>query len=384
MTSLIRNECKQALAKHLPWTQQPLVISAPMRVFAGPRLAVAVSAAGGLGFVGPTAKPNEMLGELEQASKLVQESSLLRPYASAPAAADGEGSTPPPLLPVGVGFQTWNGDLQVAVSTILKYPPCAVWLFAPRNGQTELDEWSVAIKQACPHTRIWIQVGTLTEALEAAQSTRCPPDVLVIQGAEAGGHGRSKDGQGTIALLPEVSDALTCHQTGDKHGGSRSSSIPLVAAGGIMDGRGVAAALTLGASGVVMGTRFLASTEATISKGYQDEVVRASDGGKTTVRTQLYNHLKGTYGWPEPWAPRTIINQSWIDHESGVEFDQLKVLHDQASREAGDAGWGPKGRLATYAGAAVGLVRQVDDAAVIVRESRDQAKEILKAAMSGL
>lgn len=323
----------------------------------GPSLAVAVSSAGGLGFLGPTIKSEDVLVDLDKATELLKTSSI-------------HGNAGQSLLPIGVGFQVWNGDLKVAVSAVTKHHPCAVWLFAPRNGQAELNEWITAIREVSPETKIWLQVGTLSEAVDAARSTT-PPDVLVLQGAEAGGHGRDKDGQGTIALVPEVSDAL-----GD-------SKIPVIAAGGIIDGRGAAAALTLGAAGIAMGTRFLASKEARISKGYQDEVVRASDGAKNTVRTQLYNHLRGTFGWPEAFSPRTVINQSWIDHEAGVHFDKLKELHDESAK-AGDIGWGPEGRLATYAGAAVGLVRNVDDAATIVREVRDNARAILTSVIAQL
>ncbi|KID96181.1 2-nitropropane dioxygenase precursor, partial [Metarhizium majus ARSEF 297] len=342
MTALLRNECKQALAKSLPWTKSPLVISAPMRVMTGPGLAVAVSSAGGLGFLGPTLKPEDVFADLDKATELLGSSPI-------------QGAAGPSLLPIGVGFQTWNGDLEVAVSAVTKHRPCAVWLFAPRRGQAEFDEWTAAIRSASPGTRVWLQVGSLGEAVEAAASAT-PPDVLVLQGAEAGGHGRHRDAQGTIALVPEVSDAL-----GD-------SKIPLVAAGGIVDGRGAAAALTLGAAGVAMGTRFLASSEARISKGYQNE---------------LYNHLRGTFGWPEHFSPRTLVNRSWRDHEAGVQFDRLKELHDESAK-TGDAGWGPEGRLATYVGAAVGLVRRVDDAAVIVRETRDQARAILTSVVAHL
>jgi len=221
-----------------------------------------------------------------------------------------------------------------------------------------------SIRETAPKVQIWIQVGTLKEAIQAAKS-KSPPDVLVIQGAEAGGHGRANDGIGFITLLPEIADAL------------RQYDIPLVAAGGILDGRGAAAALCLGASGIVMGTRFLASTEARISKGYQNEVIRASDGGTNTTRTQLYNKLRGTFGWPEAFSPRTIVNKSWHEHVSGKSFEELKVLHDEAVK-AGDAGWGPEGRLATYAGAGVGLIHDVQGAGGIVSGVRDDAKRIIK------
>lgn len=326
-----------------------------MRVMSGARLAVAVTEAGGLGFIGPGAKSADTLRELETANTSLKSSSILSP------SSQGD------LLPIGIGFQTWNGDLEAAVSAVQKYKPCAAWLFAPRNGQQELDEWTVRIRQSSAQTQVWVQVGTLREAVDAARSAS-PPDVLVIQGAEAGGHGRAVDGMGLMTLLPEVHDAL----------GKLGSSIPLFAAGGVADGRGVTAALALGAAGVVMGTRFLAATEAQISKGYQDEIVRASDGATSTTRTQLYNHLRGTFGWPEQFSPRTIVNQSWVDHQAGVPFEELQKRHDAAAAAEG-GGWGPNGRLATYAGANVGLIHGVEDAGAIVVRVRDEAIGVVKA-----
>jgi nitronate monooxygenase len=199
----------------------------------------------------------------------------------------------------------------------------------------------------------------LKEAKQLLQSVQ-RPDVVVIQGAESGGHGRAKDGMGLMALLPEVADAMA------------SSRIPLFAAGGIADGRGVAAAMCLGASGAVMGTRFLAASEARISRGYQNEVVRASDGAASTTRTLLYNHLRGTFGWPEEYSPRTIFNRSFIEQQEGKSFEELKKLHDEATK-AGDKGWGPEGRLATYAGAAIGLIHEVKGAGDIVHDIREDA-----------
>jgi len=360
MPAMAPGDLRRVLAKAYPWVKSPFIVGAPMRVLAGPSLAVAVSKAGGLGFIGPTLKAGDLKSDLEKAAELIRSS----PLAAEAIHCDHA------ILPIGVGFQTWNSDMKDCLAALEKHQPCAVWLFAPRHGQVELDEWVGSIRKASPETKIWIQVGTLHEATDAVGS-QSPPDVLVIQGAEAGGHGRAKDGMGTIALFPEIADA------------TRESGIPLIAAGGIIDGRGVAAALSLGASGVAMGTRMLASTEARISKGYQNEIVRASDGATSTVRTQLYNHLRGTFGWPEQFSPRGVINRSWIEHQEGVPFDELKKRHDQAAG-AGDAGWGPDGRLATYAGAAVGLVRSVDDAATIVEGVRREARDIIKSLDSGL
>lgn len=332
----------------------PLIVSAPMRVMSGPTLAVAVSRAGGLGFIGPGVKTQDISSDLQTASSLIESLSASQ---SQPSTLQN-----PPILPVGIGFQLWSDDLEVAISTISKYKPCAAWLFAPRHGQKDLDTWSRRIRHASPSTRIWIQIGTLAEARELAQGSE-EPDVIVVQGAEAGGHGRANDGLGIMALLPEMMDCLPAH-------------IPVFAAGGIADGRGAAAALCLGATGVVMGTRFLAATEARISPGYQREIVRASNGAVSTTRTLLYNRLRGTVGWPEEYSPRTIINKSFIEHQAGRPFEELKALHDEALK-AGDAGWGPEGRLATYAGAAIGLIHDVKDAETIVRDVQEEVLQRL-------
>lgn len=318
-------------------------------------MALAVSAAGGLGFIGPGAKPEDTAVDLATVREELSNTS-----ATAFPTTFQIGGT----MPVGVGFQLWNGDLKSAVKTVSEYHPCAAWLFAPRHGQKELEEWTSRLREASPGIHIWIQIGTVQESIEAAKSAH-RPDVLVVQGAEAGGHGRATDGLGLIALFPEIADTV------------RDSDISLIAAGGIADGRGIAAGLALGAHGVALGTRFLASSEARISKGYQNEVVRATNGAQSTARTQLYNHLRGTMGWPEQYSPRGITNKSWEEHQAGVSLDELKERHDEAL-QSGDAGWGPEGRLATYASAAVGLVHGVEDASKLTNQLRDEAKSILK------
>ncbi|GIJ92094.1 hypothetical protein Asppvi_011069 [Aspergillus pseudoviridinutans] len=337
------------ISRRYPWVSSPCIVSAPMRVMSGPALAVAVSHAGGLGFIGPGVKTQDMLADLEEATALVNKMRTSSSIFNALSAAEYP-------LPIGVGFQLWSDDLEVAVAAVEKFRPCAAWLYAPREGRKDFDAWSLRIRNAWPRIQVWIQIGTLAEAKELLKCSE-RPDVIVIQGAEAGGHGRAKDGLGLLSLFPEVADALA------------GSNIPLFAAGGIADARGASAAICLGASGVVMGTRFLAAHEARINPGYQREIVRASDGAVTTTRTLLYNQLRGTTGWPEEYSPRTIINKSFIEHQGGRSFEELKKLHDEALK-AGDSGWGPEGRLATYAGASIGLIHEVKDAATIVQDVR--------------
>ncbi|KAL6229181.1 hypothetical protein BDW75DRAFT_225504 [Aspergillus navahoensis] len=345
------------LAAQFPWATAPLIVSAPMRVMAGPRLAVAASNAGGLGFIGPGLKTANMLSDLKEASALIKNSDLA---SLAPTVK---------TLPVGVGFQLWSDDLDIAVRAVGEFKPCVVWLYAPKEF-ADLSTWSQRLRGVSPDSQIWIQVGTLGEVrrlLRLSTSASEKPDAIVVQGDEAGGHGRASDRLGLVSLLPEAADAVATSQT----------DIPLLAAGGIADSRGASAALCLGASGVVLGTRFLAATEARISPGYQREIVRADDGAVSTTRTLLYNHLRGTMGWPEEYSPRTIINLSFVEHKAGTAFEELKKRHDEHLL-LGDGGWGPQGRLATYAGASVGLIRDVKDAAEIVREIREGVKKMVR------
>jgi nitronate monooxygenase len=340
------------ISQNLPWLKTPFIISAPMRVFSGPSLALAVSRSGGLGFIGPGVKPEDTLTDLETAQKEL----IALPF-------PGETTS----LPIGIGVQLWNGSLSVAVRAVQDFKPCAAWLFAPKSatrGQDEINEWTSALRAADPNISIWLQIGTLAEALSASSSPS-PPDILVVQGTEAGGHGRAHDGMGLFTLLPEVISQLR----------KRSSNISVVAAGGIVTGHGVAAALALGADGVCLGTRFLCATEARMKKGYQDAIIAASDGAKQTKRTTLYNQLRGT-NWPDQYAPRGIVNRTYYEHGAGAPFEELKARHDEAEK-AGDKGWGEEGRLATYAGAGVGMIDAVEDAGVLVERLRRESGEVI-------
>lgn len=323
-----------------------------MRLIATCPLANAVTRAGGIGFLGAGTDVSTLSAMLKEATTSFQTSPL-------PETPDG-------ILPIGVGFICWGADLSVTLSVIEAAPlkPAAAWLFAPQSLK-ELLSWAEGIRKASNgKTKIWIQVGTVNSALEVAKS--CKPDVLVIQGTDAGGHGLVQSSS-IITLLPECVDELARRGYGN---------IPLFATGGIMDGRGVAAALALGASGVCMGTRFLVSPEAVISNGYRNAVVQASDGGITTARTTVYDKVRGTHGWPESYNARGILNHSFWDSQKGMPEEENAKLYAEAVK-MGDEGWGEKGRMTTYAGTGVGLVRKVIPAGEIIQEVlRDSSKRL--------
>ena len=209
------------------------IISAPMGIAAGGRLAAAVSEAGGLGLIGGG------YGDAEW---------LEREFAAA-------GRTR-----VGCGFITWSlAQKPHLLELVLARAPAAVML-----SFGALDPFAQRIKAT--GATLVCQVQTLALAREAVAAGA---DVIVAQGAEAGGHGSER---ATFTLVPEVADYLA----------ATSPETLLVAAGGVADGRGLAAALMLGADGVLVGSRFWASNEALVAPSFQQAVVAAD--GDATIR----------------------------------------------------------------------------------------------------
>lgn len=343
-----------------PWTASPLIVSAPMAQIAMPNLAVAVSKAGGLGFIAAGYHSDHLEDLLEEAKdQLFDDEETTQTERNPPQ---------PVFLPVGVGFITWSASLVDALPAFQKYWPCAVWLFAPPHGFQDLVPWATQIRHITSHkTQIWVQVGTVADAIEVTRVVK--PDVIVAQGSDAGGHSLAR-GASIVSLVPEICDRI--HEIWTPTQGQ----ISVMAAGGISDGRGVAAAINLGAQGCVMGTRFLASPESMIATGYQKEVLRAFDGGLSTIRTKIYDSVRDINGWPDRYDGRGVINQTYVDACDGLCDAKNRELYRE-SLNKGDDGYGPEGRLCTYAGTAVGLVKRVMSAGRIVTSTREEANRLL-------
>jgi nitronate monooxygenase len=337
-----------SLQADYPWTSKPLIVSAAMGGFAFHNLATAVSLAGGLGFIGSTNNMPEVESELQLAKDKFDGSEL---------------TTKNGTLPLGVGFILFAADLEAATKIVEKYRPAAVWFFAAKNNE-DYKKWTERMRVASPESKIWIQNGLVSSALEIANA--CKPDVLVMQGIDAGGHGYEK-GAGVISLVPETLSALADAGLKD---------VKVVASGGISDGRSVAGALALGASGVVMGTRFLASEEVAMpAPGYRDAVLHAFDGGKATTRDKLFDELKGPNFWPAEYDGRSLIVDSYTDFKGGMAIDEVRRLHKEAegTAERGFSGLKGQGRAAVWVGTGVGFAKSVQRARDIVEEVRRDA-----------
>ncbi|HZP92560.1 MAG TPA: nitronate monooxygenase [Burkholderiales bacterium] len=294
---------------------------APMGVVAGGELAAAVSNAGGLGFVGGGyGDPAWMQREL----RLVVEKTD-RAW--------------------GVGLITWKATAEI-VALALSYRPRAFFLsFGDPSPFVETIK-----AQGC---LLVLQVQSLAAAREARAMGA---DLIVAQGAEAGGHGASR---ATLPLVPAVVDAV--------------APIPVLAAGGIADGRGLAAALALGALGGVIGTRYCATTEALMHPNAQERLVHASGDG--TLRTRVFDIARG-YEWPRPFTGRALRNrftQRWHGREDALAADAAeRAAYDQAARD------GDFDVALVWGGEAVDLVSRIEPAGALTERIGRDAESLLR------
>lgn len=302
--------------------RHPLLL-APMGYVSGGALAASVTRAGGLGLIGGG------YGERDW---------LLDQFAAAGNAA------------VGVGFIGWSLARQPALLDLaLDRAPRAMFL-----SFGELATFAPKIKLA--GVTLIAQVQSVAQAREAIGEGA---DVIVAQGSEAGGHGATR---ATLPLVPAVVDI--------------AGGIPVVAAGGIADGRGLAAALMLGASGALCGTAFFACRESLAHPGAKRAAIEGD--GDHTDRSSIVD-IARDIDWPEPWTIRTLRNDfvdRWRGDIAALRSDPAAERARYArAREAGDASI-----AATIVGEAVDLVRAEEDAGDIVARITGQAEGLLRSA----
>lgn len=295
---------------------------APMGGSAGGALAAAVSNGGGLGLLGGGRPVREWL-----ASEL-------------PIVADGT------RRPWGVGFLSWATDA-ATVERTLEYRPTAVMLsFGDPRPLAEPVRRSGAL--------LIIQVTSLDEARQAMD---LGADVIVAQGTEAGGHG-ARRGWSTLPFVPVVADL--------------AAPVPVLAAGGIADGRGVAAALALGAAGALVGTRFLATAEALTDAAAKKAIVEG--GGEDTERSSVLDIARGSR-WPREYTGRTLGHpflDTWRDRE-----DELAA--SPSARQAYQDGVA-RGELPphpVWASQGIDLITDLPPAAGLVAALAAQAQDTL-------
>ena len=343
----------------------PIFQSGMSRV-AGPELVAAVSGAGGLGILAALRlEPDELRAQIRRIRELTSapfgvnlwlHPSVVRPLAP-------ESIDPASFESVRATLNTIRDALGLPPSSDL---PSAFPALVERNLETILDErvpvFSVGLGNpggdvvARCHDRGIRVMAMVTNVADARQVADAGVDVIVAQGLEAGGHrsswSASTSGEaGTMVIVPRIADAVR---------------LPVVAAGGIVDGRGAVAALALGAAGVMLGTRFIATRES-IAPAFFKQAVLAAGPGDTVISSAftglpmraLRNRFTDEYG-NAPVLPPML--------QSGAAEDVFK-----AAAQRGDAGY-----ASMPAGESAGLIDDLPSAADVVRTIAEDLNRIAR------
>lgn len=292
------------------------ILSAPMAFAGGGALAAAVSNAGGLGLIGGGYGDRSWIeGQLRAAGN----------------------------ARIGCGFITWSlARTPSLLTAVLAHRPAAIMLSFgdPRRFVPEIRSAGALAICQCQ------EIGHVRDAIAAGA------DIVVAQGAEAGGHGASR---ALSTLLPETADLL----------GREAPDTLLVAAGGIADGRGLAAALALGADGVLMGTRFWASREALVAEGHHRRILDSDGDG--TVRTSLPD-IARQLPWPSGFSAR-IARNGFVERWLGREQELAAAIATEGPRYREAFAAGDPENAGVWFGEAAGLIHDVPAAAEIVERT---------------
>jgi len=293
---------------------------------AGGVLAAAVSNGGGLGLIGGGRSDIDWIGP---------QVALISAHTS---------------KPWGIGFLSWAVSV-ATVNRALEYGPSAVML---SFGDPEPFATAICGSEA----KLIVQVVNMEEARRAVDAGA---DVIVAQGSEAGGHGGTR---ATLPFVPAVVDLV--------------SPTPVLAAGGVADGRGLAAALSLGAAGALVGTRFQACEEALVDSEIVEAIVHGH--GEDTERSGVFD-IAREVPWPARYTGRTLRNEfldQWRSREVELEGNPRAREDYQQAEAAGDMRVVP-----VWASEAIDLINACDSAADIVRVMAADAEDVLRRVLEG-
>jgi nitronate monooxygenase len=297
------------------------VVLAPMAGVSGGLLAAAVSNAGGLGLVG---------GGYGDPAWLAREIALVRSATR---------------RHWGVGLITWAVDTAIVEQVLASGPSAVMLSFGDPRPFGRLIN-SAGCRLIC-------QVQDIEGAILAQEAGA---DLIIAQGSEAGGHGGVRS---TLPLVPAVVDLV--------------APTPVLAAGGIADGRGLAAALMLGAHGALLGTRFYASNEALGSSRAKQRITGSL--GLSTTRTRVFDMVRG-YDWPEAYTGRALKND-FTDVCHGQEAALRQALPARKAAYLKAVAAEDCDTAVVWAGEGVDLITHVEDAATIVARLGQEAETCL-------
>ncbi|KAK9866153.1 hypothetical protein WJX84_010031 [Apatococcus fuscideae] len=314
---------------------------------AGSELAAAVARAGGLGFLGS--------GTMS-AEKIQSE------YRAAVEAAGSHKSNGV----IGIGLLNFCITDEMMAATVA-CKPHSVWL-----AVGDFKPFIKPLRQA--GIKVMCQVTTMQQITDVVAEGA---DAIVVQGNESGGHGASP--ASTLSFVPEAVDHVQqlCKSL-------NRPGVPVIAAGGISDARQVAACFVLGASGVALGTRLVATTESLYKDSKKQHIVQTGSQASerpTTLRTTLYDELNEDVRWPSGVTARAIRNDftdQW-DGQTPLQSELLDRAKERVKRDAADLTV-----TSTWAGSSVGLIRSVEPAQSLITHLVKDAAAILKASGQAL
>lgn len=243
-----------------------------------------------------------------------------------------------------------------AFALALSERPAAIALAWPRGDQDPKPYIDRAHDAGC---KVTLMVGGVKEAVRGVEAGA---DVIVAQGSEGGGH---VSWMASMVLCPMVVDAV--------------SPVPVLAAGGFADGRGLAAALALGADGILLGTRFLASEESQLHQNFKNAILKSD--GHDTVLTEIPDLAMGTV-WPGAMsrAQRNAFIEKWTGREWAIRQNQARVKSEVVeARKTGDADNAP-----LSFGQDAGLIDEILPAEKIVHRIAEEAEEIIRSKLARL
>jgi NAD(P)H-dependent flavin oxidoreductase YrpB (nitropropane dioxygenase family) len=235
------------------------------------------------------------------------------------------------------------------VDEVLQAEPAVLSTAWPRDDQ---DLGAIFAKAHERGIRVMHMVPRVDDALRAAEAGA---DVIVAQGNEGGGHVGEI---GTTVIVRQVVKAV--------------APVPVLAAGGFVDGAGLAAALALGADGVLLGTRFLATDEAPVEAAYKEAIVASA--GDDTIVTTVGDTLSGR-DWPGAWARvrRTRFIEEWLGREPELRRRRAAAWARLEAAEETDPDYG-----LMWIGQSAGLIDSILPAGEVLRQMVREAEEILR------
>ncbi|HEY1297598.1 MAG TPA: nitronate monooxygenase family protein [Chloroflexota bacterium] len=257
--------------------------------------------------------------------------------------------------PFGLNMLLFMADDDAITATLAANPP----VFSTAWPAPEQDLEAVFARAHAGGAHVLHMVATVHEAYRAAEAGA---DVIVAQGTEGGGH---VGVMGTLPLVRMVVRAV--------------APLPVVAAGGIADGAGLAAALMLGAEGVLLGTRLLATLESPLHPAYRQAI--CDSDGHDTFLTEMPDVVVGAT-WPGAYVRvrRNRIMQEWSGREGEVRAHRVELAgRFRQAREQGDVDNG-----VLLMGQDAGLIDRVEPAADVVQRIVNEAEELLVGRAAGL